>query len=261
MAENFHDRLRDYYMEVARVLKGQADSASIFPNPTDKGMSREEVYSTFLKQHVPSKCNVVFGGFLFHQDGRESRQVDIIVTCDVAPRFNLFQKTFSPVEGTLCVVSVKSNLTGAEIDDALDGFASIPPTQPLGNRASPLFPIEDYDDWPLKVVYASMGSSPDTLHKRLTRFYDLNPHIPLTRRPHFIHVSGSCLLARVVTGFKVVGPEGTELPVGDYFRVEGPKMDAGAIAWVLSDIQKLASISTQIHFRYGELTDHVMAKV
>ena len=260
MATNFHDRLRAYYLEVARVLKGQADVASIFPNPTDKGMNREELYATFLKQHVPSKCNVVYGGFLFHQDGRESRQVDIIVTCDTAPQFNLFQKTFSPVEGTLCVVSVKSHLTGTELDDALDGFASIPPTQALGNRANPLLPIQDYDDWPLKVVYASNGNSPDNLHNRLTNFYSLNPHIPLNRRPHFIHVSGSCLLARVVRGFEVMGPHGTAMPLGEYFRVEGPKTDAGAIAWLLSDIQKLASISTQIHFRYDELTDHIMEK-
>jgi hypothetical protein len=261
MADNFHDRLRAYYMEVARVLRGQADSASIFPNPTDKGMSREEVYATFLKQHVPSKCNVVYGGFLFHQDGRESRQVDIIVTCDSAPQFNLFHKTFAPVEGTLCAVSVKSNLTGTELDDALDGFASIPPTQPLGRRANPLLPIADYDDWPVKVLYASKGSSPSTLHKRLTDFYALNPEIPYSRRPNFIHIAGSCLLARVVRDFKVIGPEGAEMAEGNYFRVEGPQMDAGAIAWVLYEIQKLASISTHIYFRYDQLMDHVMEKV
>ena len=108
----FFDRLADYYRNVAAVLRGEADTASIFPNSTDKGTSREQVYIDFLRSHAPSKCNVFAGGFLFHMDGRESRQLDAIVTTDTAPRFDFHNKnnsgkSFAPVEGTLGVVSVK----------------------------------------------------------------------------------------------------------------------------------------------------------
>jgi len=115
MAKNFFVRLRNYYINVAKVLRGEADAASVFANTTDIGVSRELVYSEFLKQHAPSKCNVFLGGFLFDYDGAESKQLDIIITTDTAPRFNFHNKdgsgkSFSPVEGTLGIVSIKSTL-------------------------------------------------------------------------------------------------------------------------------------------------------
>lgn len=115
MAQSFSKRLREYYLRVAKVLRGEADAASIFPNSSDVGVSRERIYADFLRQHTPSKCNVFLGGFLFHMDGSESKQLDIIVTTDTAPRFDFHNpdgggKSFSPVEGTLGVVSIKSNL-------------------------------------------------------------------------------------------------------------------------------------------------------
>ena len=115
MSQSFFHRLRSYYMKVAEVLRGDADAASIFPNTTDVGMSRELIYADFLRQHAPSKCNVFLGGFLFDDNGVESKQLDVIVTTDTAPRFNFHNregvgKSFSPVEGTLGVASIKSNL-------------------------------------------------------------------------------------------------------------------------------------------------------
>ncbi len=168
MTQNFFDRLRSYYIKVAEVLRGEADAASVFANTTDIGMSRELAYAEFLKQHAPSKCNVFLGGFLFDDDGDESKQLDIIITTDTAPRFNFHNKdgagkSFSPVEGTLGVVSVKSTLNKAELFDALGGIASIPPTRPLGNRVNALLNIKKYDDWPVKIIYSSKGIAPETL--------------------------------------------------------------------------------------------------
>ncbi len=169
MPKIFYDRLRDYYVSVAEVLRGEADAASIFPNPTDIGMAREKVYAEFLTQHVPSKCNVFMGGFLFDEDGNESKQIDIIVTTDTAPRFNFrnTDKSFSPVEGPLGAVSVKSNLNRNELFDALSGIASIPPTKPLEGRINVLLKIQDYDDWPYKIVYATNGISPEALKEHI----------------------------------------------------------------------------------------------
>lgn len=131
MAKSFFVRLRSYYLKVAEVLRGEADAAAVFANTTDIGMSRELAYVEFLKQHAPSKCNVFLGGFLFDDEGEESKQLDIIITTDTAPRFNLNNKegagkSFSPVEGTLGVISVKSTLNRNELFDALGGIASHP---------------------------------------------------------------------------------------------------------------------------------------
>lgn len=205
MTQPFFDRLRAYYMKVAEVLRGEADASSVFANTSDIGLSRELVYAEFLKQHAPSKCNVFLGGFLFDRDGAESKQLDIIITTDTAPRFNLNNKSgagksFSPVEGTLGVVSVKSMLDRKELFDALEGIASIPPTRPLTGRINPQLKCNDYDNWPLKIVYASQGIAPATLLSHVEEFYLAHSAVPLSRRPDFIHVAGSCLIARAQEG-------------------------------------------------------------
>jgi hypothetical protein len=202
MPKPFFQRLKDYYESVGAVLRGEADAASIFPNTTDIGMSREKIYAEFLKNHVPSKCNVFFGGFVFGNDGSESGQLDIIVTTDTAPRFDFHNrsgdgKSFSPVEGTLAVVSIKSTLNKAQLEDSLKGIAAIPPTRPLGNRANPMIRIEGYEDWPYKVVYASNGIALHTLMDHLNEFYRLHPNIPVTRRPNIIHVAGLYVIFRL----------------------------------------------------------------
>jgi hypothetical protein len=201
MTANFIDRLRAYYQDVAKVLRGEASASKIFPNASDIGTTREQVYAEFLKQHAPAKCNVFFGGFLFDDDGNESKQVDIIVTTDTSPRFDFHNregtgKAFSPVEGTLGVISVKSTLDKKQLVDALGNLASIPATKSLEGRVLPLFRIRNYDDWPLKVIYASSGLAPDTLIAHIDEFYSENPSIPINRRPNFIHVAGSSFVFR-----------------------------------------------------------------
>lgn len=264
MAQTFFDRLRSYYTKVAEVLRGEADAASVFANTTDIGMSRELAYAEFLNQHAPSKCNVFLGGFLFDDDGVESKQLDIIVTTDTAPRFNFHNKdgsgkSFSPVEGTLGVVSVKSTLNRAELFDALAGIASIPPTRSLDGRVNFLLTIKNYDDWPVKIVYASKGIAPETLLAHLNEYYIANPAIPLNRRPNFIHVAGSCLIVRAQEGMSLhdrgSGTAGL-LAIGTYHLVTTDS-DLQAIVWALNQLQQNATASTHILFSYGSLINKV----
>ncbi len=136
MADNFYVRLAKYFEKVAEVMRGEADAASVFANASDIGGGRERVYAAFLKQHAPSKCNVFLGRFLFHEDGSESDQIDIIVTTDTAPRFDFHNqdgggKSFSPVEGTLAVVSVKSKLDKKELFNSLMGSVRFHRQPPL----------------------------------------------------------------------------------------------------------------------------------
>lgn len=268
MAKKFFVRLREYYIKVAEVLRGEADAASVFANTTDIGISRELVYAEFLRQHAPSKCNVFLGGFLFDDDGAESKQLDIIITTDTAPNFN-FQnkdglgKSFSPVEGSLGVVSIKSILNRAELFDALGGIASIPPTRGLGNRENPLFKIKNYDDWPVKVVYASNGIAPETLLAHLNEYYATHPEIPLSRRPNFIHVAGSCFIVRIKEGMSLSGyvPGTPNQPtIGNYHLIT-IDADLQAIVWTLNQLQENATASTHILFSYGSLINKVVGLI
>lgn len=264
MAQNFFERLREYYLKVAEVLRGEADAASIFPNTTDIGMSREGVYVDFLRWHVPSKCNVFLGGFLFDEEGAESHQLDVIITTDTTPRYDFHNrdgsgKSFSPVEGTLGVASIKSRLDKKQLEDALLGIASIPPTKSLDGRLSLGVGIHDYDDWPYKIVYATDGIKLQTLIKHLTAFYRTHYNIPLARRPHIIHVAGKYVILRVVRGMILTSTSGeaTSLEPGS-FHVINEYSDLHAIAWTLHKIQLNAASSTDIWFSYGELINKVI---
>lgn len=48
MTQPFYDRLGTYFRKVGEVLRGEADTAAIFPNSTDLGMSRERIYADFF---------------------------------------------------------------------------------------------------------------------------------------------------------------------------------------------------------------------
>lgn len=264
MAQNFFNRLRSYYTKVAEVLRGEADAASVFANTSDIGISRELAYAEFLKQHAPSKCNVFLGGFLFDDDGAESKQLDIIITTDTAPRFNFHNKdgsgkSFSPVEGTLGVVSVKSTLDKVELLDALGGISSIPATRSLAGRVNVLLNIKNYDDWPAKIVYASRGIAPTTLFQHLNDYYAANPEIPISRRPNFIHVAGSCLIIRAKEGMSMRNRNsGADHPLapGSYHLIT-EESDLQAIIWTLDQLQVNASASAHILFSYDSLINKV----
>ncbi|MBI4316535.1 MAG: hypothetical protein HY679_11420 [Chloroflexi bacterium] len=264
MPENFFIRLREYYLNVAAVLRGEADSASIFPNSTDVGQSREKVYAEFLRLHAPSKCNVFLGGFLFdHENGNESKQLDIIVTTDTTPRFDLHNrdgsgKSFSPVEGTLGVVSSKSMLNKAELEDALLGIASIPPTSSLDGRVSFAVQIMNYEDWPYKVIYATDGIDGGTLLSHLVNFYNTHPEIPICRRPDLIHVAGKYIVIRATPGLSVKKTSGLiETPEPGEFRLFTTDSDLQGIVWVLTQLQDLAAASTEISYSYRSLINKV----
>lgn len=265
MAGQFFQRLRTYYRDVAAVLRGEANPASIFPNTTDIGMSRERVYAEFLRQHTPSKCNVFFGGFLFGEDGSETAQLDVLVTTDTTPRFNFHNKdgqgkSFSPVEGTLAVASIKSMLNKNELEDALTGIAGIPPTIPLGDRISFTFSIQNYDDWPYKIIYASDGISADSLLGHLNNYYLSNPNIPLGRRPNVIHVSGKYIIMRNISGMIQWCPEKEKkkkLKAGT-FQLLTHDPDLQGILWVLDGLQQRAAASTHILYSYSEMKNRVV---
>lgn len=265
MAKTFFPRLRGYFERVGAVLRGEADSASIFPNSTDIGMSRERVYAEFLRLHAPSKCNVFLGGFLFDMNGEESRQLDIIVTTDTAPRYDLHNrdgsgKSFSPVEGTLGVASIKSTLNKNEMEDALHCVASIPPTESLEGRVSLGLEINAYDDWPYKIIYASNGIAGPTLLEHLNEFYTLHPTIPPSRRPHLIHVAGKYVILRTVPGLSIgsaTSGQQLRVPEPSSFNLITRDPDVQGILLALNSLQQFAQASAEISYEYGDLINKV----
>jgi len=265
MLAPFFSRLHDYYLSVAKVLRGEAEVASIFPNTSDIGITRETAYLKFLQQHVPKKCNVFLGGFLFGSEGEESSQLDVIVTTDTCPRYDFNSdvsgsKSFAPVEGTLAVVSVKSTLNRAAIDDSLKGMASVPPTLPLDNRVTFGLSIPHYDDWPFKVVYASDGVALETATKHVNEYYESHSEIPLNRRPDLIHVIGKYVLAKSRPGLSTmidpVSRVAIPVPFGEYIASTAAP-DVQGLIHVIEVIQRNALASGHIIYSYTDLSNRV----
>ncbi|MFC3683102.1 DUF6602 domain-containing protein [Hydrogenophaga luteola] len=236
----------------------------MFPNTSDIGTSRERIYADFLRQHAPSKCNVFLGGFLFHDDGTESKQLDVIVTTDTAPRFDFHNadgggKSFSPVEGTLGVASIKSTLDKNQLFDALGGIASIPPMKSLDGRVSFTIQIPNYDDWPYKIIYASSGLEGHTILQHVDTYYKENSDIPMSRRPHLIHVAGKYAIFRVIKGMKLESTTGgpDEKPEVGSFCLITRDPDLQAIVWALHGLQQNAAASTEILYLYGDIINNV----
>jgi len=263
MPKPFYDRLKTYFDKVGEVLRGEAEAGSIFPNTSDIGLSRELIYSEFLKQHAPSKCNVYLGGFLFGEDGSESKQLDVIISTDTAPKYDFHNpdgkgKSFGPVEGCLGVASIKSTLDKDQLIDSLKGIASIPETQPLAKRLNPMAILEGYDDWPYKIIYASNGLRETTIMKHLNDFYDLNPQIPIFRRPDIIHVAGKYVIFRIKKGMSIKKPDGSNHEIEECkFHSFNTNPDRQAMVWTLDELQKKATATNHINYNYSEIINKI----
>jgi hypothetical protein len=260
----FFDRLENYYLKTAEKLRAASSTSSILPNTTDTGLSREMIYRDFLRQHVPRQCDVFLGGFLFGLDGTESRQTDIIVTSDTAPRFDFVSDTsdnkrFACVEGTLAVASVKSSLNKRDVFDVLDGIASIPRNQPpephavshLAKLIGVEIEITDYDDWPYKIVFACDGVSWEKLYEHLSEWSLQNPSVPISRMPNCFHVLGKYVVAR---GGRHLTPQGTEVrrPKNEY-AVDTARPDLVGFSLVTSQIRTRGAYSHLVVPRHEQI--------
>ncbi len=263
MAKYFYSRLKNYFEQVGEVLRGEADADSIFPTSIGTGLSREMVYVEFLKQHAPPECNVLLDGFLFGENGNESSQFDMIISTDAARRYDFHNpdgksKSFGPVEGCLGVASIKSKLNKTQLFDSLTRIASIPKTKPLGQRVNPMLKIEDYDDWPFKIIYASDGMTDTKILEYMDEFYSENSNIPICRRPDIIHIAGKYVMFRFKEGMSISVDNGTtEMAEVGKFISFTTNSDMQAMIWTLGDLQKKATASFHISLDYGDMIDKI----
>jgi len=254
MVKPFFERLNTYYAGVAAVLRGEASAASIFSNTADIGTSREHVYRCFLKDHLPSACNVMLGGFLFNQRGEDSGQIDVIVTIEDCPQFNLTNpddngKSFSCVDGTLAVASIKSRLDSKELRNALENLASIPQHKAEYDWLSLGIENPFYEHWPYKIIFATDGISEESLKHTLIEFYTENAGVPSNRRPDIIHVAGRYCIRRALRDSDY---EGHTIKAGTYFTTT-VDVDVASLAVVVQRIQQMLAASRYVPFDYSEL--------
>lgn len=253
----FFDRLKAYWNDVGASLRGDSSVSAVFPNASDIGSTREKLYEEFLRMHAPATCTVKLGGFVFGSDGSESSQIDILVPSAVSPKYDFTNrsgtgKTFTCVDGLVAAVSVKSNLDRRGLADAIKNLASLPAVAPIGQRYMPLAPkIEDYEAWPLKIIYAPRG---EDIAKARATLTECIKTVPQHRQPDFIHVCGKYVVAKI-------GADGGSLrdgtPIEPYtYYAHEDNPDAWAFAMIIRKIQLIEQAMRFMLFPCVNIIDH-----
>ena len=260
MTNPFYERLHGYFNSVGEALKVDSDIAAIFPNGSDKGAAREQLFAQVLKDHLPSSCNIKLGGFVFNLEGDESKQMDIIISNSNSVQFDALNtdsggKSFNCIEGCLAVVSMKSKLDKKELFESLENLASLPEKRPLDDRNVIGRPILNFDDFPYKVIVASSGIAPETIEKHLNAFYQDNPDVPLSRRPNLVYVAGQCNIIRAMTGASRLR-NGEEIPIGDFY-LETVSPNVFGIGRIVSGVQAIALACQFINYQYFDLINQL----
>ncbi len=260
--------LKNYYTQIAKSLLTESEQAKILTNPSGVGTEREEVYRKLLERHLPKMCDVFLGGYVFDSNGTVSKQLDVIVTAGNTPVFQMDNWThrIAPLEGTIGVAEVKSNLDKNELYRALENCAEIPRMPNPEGITHPLLKVGQprWNDIPYKVILSYDAIEKETLYKHICEFYAQNKHIPLDRRPNLIHVLGKYVLVRIAFDVQVCNPDGT--PITEHikegwYRWFGHRSEPMAIASSLHSIQHNSWIMNFSKFNYETWIDKIAESV
>lgn len=260
MSGSFYKRLCHYFTHTAEQMRAQAAKSGVLQNRSDSGSCREENFSQFLCDHLPSTCTASLGGFLFGLDGSESKQIDIIISGPDQPMYKVGVggkdvKTFTCVDGTIAVASVKSHLDKKQIYDSLECMAAIPLSQPIErHRPSPLHKFPRFDSLPFKMVYAHDGIAGQSAVEHINQFYRDNPTIPIARRVDFVHVLGKYAIS-YVSGEGATTNHGVAVPPLTYFLCFSDEggIDAWAFTYAIGSISGAASATKLIVYVYDDI--------
>lgn len=216
-----------------------------------------DIIGQFLEDHLPHRCRVIQGGFVFDSDDDESNQIDLIIHNDLALQFNtlreLSQKSFVTIEGCYAVISVKTNLDKRELENSLDGFSTIPKTPEL--QISPgLIPPKIAKSMPLRIIFAFSGISLTTIKSHLENYYNKNK-TPVNEQVRLIIVNNQYAIIRTVdTAHTSVGGE---VPANTFFASEPVHEKKGAyfLHYLLNDLQSLANLGSSMIINHSTYLD------
>lgn len=263
MADSFNIRLVKHFEKVALVLKGQLEAADVYPHMGNRGEVRENKYLDFLSRYIPSSCNIHSGGSIFDADGNASKQIDGIITAGDSPIYDLRNTrgndiAHASIEGCLAAISCKSTLTKAELYDALENLASIPPTPSADGRMMIGLRIPNYQHWPLKIVFAQRaGSSLQAIYENVKEFYKERAAIPAERRVEIVHILGENLIMKRVTINGLVDFQGKPVEIGEYGLISR-QSDALSLLLTLSFIQHNVKWAKFIAFDYDQHLNNML---
>jgi hypothetical protein len=211
-----------YFQGIADDISNAKMISSIFSNMGDVGDIRENILLKFLQTHLPLRCAVVKGGCIFNSEAVESKQIDLLIVNDSSLRFSYFDrdsqnsKNIQTVEGCLVAISVKSTLDKTQLFDALQNISTIPkmPNEMLEKVSPSLTSREHYLTFPLKIVFAFSGTSPETTLTHVNDYY-MNNLLEEHQKADLIVVNNSFCIEKISKG-GMRTRNGSLIPEGTY---------------------------------------------
>lgn len=193
--------LKNYFNKIVDILVSQAELAGESSENIDKGSNREALVQNFLLRHIPRRFSVAVGGDIFGVNQKKSGQIDIIIAHDISISFLENAKPQFPIESVAAAISVKSNLTGSELVNALENLSTVPQPNERVVRFAPLRPTFDRYllSQPALIIFAYKGISSHTCLEVLTDYYNKNNSVPLNRMPRAIVVLNKYVVVHAIT--------------------------------------------------------------
>ena len=269
MSPNVFSDIVDYYSDLAGQLTSEAKQAGILKNPSTIGVDREEIYRKFLKRHIPYMCEVFRGGYLFDIEGNASKQIDLIITSGMSPRFEMREASHAnaPVEGAIAAIEVKSMLNKSKLYEALENFAAIPRLRNPEEALNPQIkaPSEsNWWDWPYKVIFAYDGIDRHQLYGHFNEFYNENRDIPPECKPSMIHVLNSYVVLRIGPGLGTMDMDGSMAapqPAFGEYRGYHRQPDICAMSILFTALQRNAFIAHHMMWNFSEWVNKINVEI
>lgn len=187
------NQLSSYFNNASRMLQARSDLSAASGHQGDNGSNREMALLDFLNDHLPDRLRAIRGGKALGLGQTPSRQIDIFVKNDLAPKYELNEKSFVLCETVAASISVKTCVDKSSIFDSLENIASIPQNSEGALRFKVVKPQArtDYNKhFPVLVAFGFRGIDGETALGHINDFYSANPGIPENRRLDMLIVNG-----------------------------------------------------------------------
>jgi hypothetical protein len=119
-------RIQRYFNALTDQIAARSALAVTASHKPDIGTNREDLVRLFLSRHLPARLSSSLGDHVIGLLSEESNQIDVLISNDIAVRFEENERTFVLAEGLAAAITVKSYLDKNAIEDSLLNLARIP---------------------------------------------------------------------------------------------------------------------------------------
>ncbi len=183
------NHIENYFDNAAMIIQAAGKIAASADHRGDNGHNREVALCDFLNKHLPNRLNAFLGGKALGLGQAPSKQIDIFVKNDLAPKYEESEKSFVLCETIAAAISVKSEMNKEGIYDSLENLASIPQHS---KKALSFHVVKDIArsefeaQHPVMIAFGFNGVKAQTAVDHVNDFYSANSNIPENRKADIV---------------------------------------------------------------------------